>query len=84
VKTGVRIIAMGRDDEVRKFLKGIQSETGRQIACVVRATPTHIGDVQVNVYPASGDAASRIFNLHDGLTKIKRQTIRDWFEQFLL
>ena len=51
---------------------------------MVTPLQTHTGDVQINVYPVIGDAgSSRIFNLHDGLTAIMRQAIREWFEPFL-
>jgi hypothetical protein len=43
-----------------------------------------IGRVQVNVYPTVGDAKFRIFDLHDGVTAVMRQAIREWFEPFAL
>ncbi len=77
-------MAVNRSDEVRDLLKSIESGTGKQIQFVVRAMQTGIGDIQVNVYPAVGDAESRTFNLHYGLTPVMRQAIREWFEPFLL
>ena len=77
-------MAMDRRNAVTELLKSIESETGKQIPYVVSAMQSGIGDVQVNVYPAVGDAESRIFNLHDGLTPMMRQAIRVWFEPFLL
>jgi hypothetical protein len=77
-------MAMDPRNAVEELLRSIESERGKRIPYVVGIVQAGIGDVQVNVYPAVGDAECRIFNLHDGLTQMMRRAIREWFEPFFL
>ena len=73
-----------RTETVRNVLSRIEWESGKRISYAVGPVGDRIGRVQVNVYPTVGDAKFRIFDLHDGVTAVMRQAIREWFEPFAL
>ncbi len=75
---------MTPSDEVRELFRTIESERRKKIQYAVVPVERSIGKVQVNIYPAVGDAAFRVFDLRDGLTLRMQQIIREWCGSFVL
>jgi hypothetical protein len=76
---------MSHKDEVEKLLTNSEIATGNRVQFAVSAPQFgRIGDVQINVYPAGGEAQVRTFNLVDGLTPAKKKEILEWFEPLAL
>ena len=73
---------MDRRIDVKQLLNSIAAECCTQVSFAVTPLQSGIGAVQINVYPAVGEAGVRVFNLLDGLTPAVRKSIRDWFEPF--
>jgi hypothetical protein len=72
---------MKRRDDVERFLDSI-AEYGNRVQFAAVPLQSGIGDVQIIVYPAIGEADVRVFHMLDGLTPSVQKSIRDWFEPF--
>jgi hypothetical protein len=64
---------MQRRDQTKELLKNIESVTGKKVQWAVSSLQSGVGDVQVNVYPATGDAYVSVFSLLHGLTARSRE-----------
>jgi hypothetical protein len=72
---------MSHKTEVINLLESSETTTGNRVQFVVSVQQSGgVGDVQINVYPATGEAQVRTFNLVDGLTPARQREILDWFE----
>ena len=74
---------MSHRTEETDLLENSEVTTGNRVQFAVSVQQSgSIGDVQINVYPAKGEAQVRTFNLVDGLTAAKKKEILEWFEAF--
>lgn len=70
---------MSHKDEVLELLRDFETAAGTSVPFAVSPQQSgRIGDVQINVYPAEGEAQVQTFNLVDGLTPAKKNEILDW------